>query len=240
MNKQPGEEGYVAPSVEELQKQIENLNKGIAGYRDEAKNAKTEAETARTEAAAAKAAAEAAKGAIKAATETDAPALNSEDQKKLEAWAKSQGFVTQAELDAQSNKLFGETLKNMEEQAVAEFVTKYPQFDKPEEFAKVKEQFALYKQPTTLQGYRTVLSKVIKDLGIGADDATARAKAEMSTRARLALGGGSQKSDDEAEAEIETMQKKYKNLSRDQIIDRLGEIRTLQAERDREAAAKKK
>lgn len=235
MNKQPGEEGYVPPSVEELQKQIENLNKGIAGYRDEAKNAKTEAELARQEAAIAKAAAESAK--TNKGDEDDVPQLNSDDQKKLEAWAKSQGFVTKEELEAQSNKIFSDTIKNIEDQALTEFLQKYPQFEKDEEFAKVKEQFALYKQPTNLQGYRTVLSKVVKDLGIGADDGTARAKAEMATRARLALGGGSTKSDDEAESQIDEYMKRYPRLSREQIIDRLSEINTLAAEKDK---AKKK
>lgn len=233
MNKQPGEEGYVAPSVEDLQKQIENLNKGIAGYRDETKTAKTEAEAAKKEAVEAKTAAELAQKAIDAAkgkVDDKAVKLSDEDQVRLEAWAKSQGFVTKTELDAQSNKIFGETLKNIEDQALSEFLVKYPQFEKDDEFKKVKEQFSLYKQPTSLQGYRSVLSKIIKDLGIGADDATARAKAEMANRARLALGGGSQK-DDENESQIEDFQKRYPRLSRDQIIDRLTEINEIAAER---------
>lgn len=216
------------PSVEDLQKQIENLNKGIAGYRDEAKTAKTEAENAKKEALDAKSKAE--EALKKKSTDKDEPVeLNSDDQKKLEAWAKSQGFVTKQEMDEQKNQLFGETLKNIESQALEEFLGNFPQFKDEEEFKKVKEQFALYKQPTTLSGYRTVLGKVVKDLGIGKDDEASKARAEMQARTRLALGGGSSKDDGGAddETQIGEYMKRYPKLSREQIIDRLAEINAL-------------
>lgn len=218
------------PSVEDLQKQIENLNKGIAGYRDEAKLAKDEAFNAKKEATDAKLKAE---EALKKTDKDEPVELNTDDQKKLEAWAKAQGFVTKQEMEEQKNQLFGETLKNIEGQALEEFLGSYPQFKDEEEFKKVKDQFALYKQPTTLSGYRTVLGKVVKDLGIGKDDEAAKARAEMQARTRLALGGGSSKDDGgtDDETQIGEYMKKYPKLSREQIVDRLAEINELAASR---------
>jgi len=213
-----------APSVEKLQEQIENLNKGIATYRGES--------------AASKAAVEAANAKIKTleeaiATKKDVDTdekevkLNPEDQKKLDAWAKTNGFVTKDEMEAQKAEIFNASVKNVEAQAVDEFLKTYPKYDKDEEWAKVKEQFELYKSPTSLAGYRSLLSKIYKELNPG-DDGSARARAEIETKKRLGLGGGSQKTGGDGDEEtMESLQAKYPRLTREQIQTRMTELKAL-------------
>ena len=52
-------------------------------------------------------------------------------------------------------------------------------------------------------------------------------KIESLNKGRLSLGGGSQGSSGDSSEEIESLQKRYPKLSRDQIISRLSEIRSL-------------
>lgn len=215
--------GGEAPTVEKLQEQIENLNKGIATYRDESKESKAAV-------AAKEAEIEKLKSDLAKATEDDEDKkkevkLNPKDQEKLDAWAKEHGFVTKAEMEAQKAEIYSASLKSIENQAVDEFLKTHPIYDKEEEWAKVKDQFSLYKIPTTLSGYRQLLNKIHKELNPG-DDGAARARAEIETRKRLGLGGGSQKTGDDTET-IETLQLKYPRLSRSQIESRLTELKAI-------------
>lgn len=217
-------------TVEKLQEQMENLNKGIASYRDKAQAAEKEALTAREEAKQAKEEASRIKAAIDKAGEKEddedpAAKLSAADQKKLESWAKAQGFVNQKDLEAERTRLFSENLQNVESQAVDEFIKAHPDLNNDEEWKKIKEQFVLYKQPTSLTAYRQVLGRIYKDI-YGKDEADGRARADIKTRERLTMGGGSQK-DDGGDQAIEDLQKKYPTLDRETIIGRLKEINDL-------------
>ncbi len=211
-----GDTKVEAVTVEALQKQIENLNKGIAGYRDTAAQAKAEKVKAAIDKAA------------KDEDEDDPEVkLDPKDIKKLEAWAKQQGFVTQEEMTAERTRLMSENLLNIETQAVEEFLKTHPELNKDEEWAKVKEQFALYKQPTSLTGYRQLLTRIFKEL-FPKDDGASRARAEIKNRERLSLGGGSQKEGGSGDGdEIDKLMEKYPRLDRDQIVTRLKEINDL-------------
>lgn len=211
-----------APSVEDLQKQIENLNKGIATYRGEAKTALDRAEAAETSAKALK---EAIEGKDKKKDE-DAPALSPEDAKRLEAWAKSQGFATKDEILQERARIQGETLKGVETQAIDEFIKLHPEYEKDENWEKLKSEFGQYKLPTNIVDYRRILNKIHKELNPGDDEGKARARAEIETRKRLGLGGGSQRSSDE-EMTAEKLQERYPRLSREQIQTRMAEIKAL-------------
>ena len=230
-----------APTIESLSKQIENLNQGVAKYRDEASSAKKEAETAKAEAKAAKEEAAGVKAAIEGAKtdEDDAEVkLTPSDQKKLDAWAKAQGYVTKEEMEKQSQRMYADSLKSIESQAVDEFLKSNPELNNDEEWKKIGEQFALYKQPTTLAGYRQVLSKIQKEL-YGDEDKAAKARAQIENRKRLSLGGGNQKAGDE-ESVIDGYAEKYPHLSRDQIQSRLKEINDLAEARAKKKASGKK
>lgn len=234
-------EGGGVETVETLTAKLENLNQGIAKYRDDAQKSSTEAKLAREEAKAAKEEAARVKAAIeeaKGGDDEEEPKLSPADQKKLDGWAKAQGFTTKAELEAQSQRLQVESIKAIENQAVEEFLKSHPDLNKDEEWKKIAEQFAIYKQPTTLTGYRQILAKVYKEV-YGNEDADARARAAIENRRRLALGGGNTKADD-AESVIDDYAERYPHLSREQIESRLAEINQLAEERAKKKASKKK
>lgn len=213
-------------TIEQLQKQIENLNKGIASSRQEAKEAIEAAK-------AANAALNEYKTEREKGNKPDVE-LSPEDEKKFEAWAKANGVVTQKELEAERNRMAGESQKNIADQAVSEFLKEYPEFDNDDKWAEVQAEFNLYRTPTDLQGYRKLLERVRKSIAGESsktdDDAKAKAKADLKRQEALKRGGASQGAASEAagnDADIENLMQKYPNLSREQIQARLAEIRSL-------------
>lgn len=213
------------PSIEDLQKQIENLNKGIATYRDDAKKAIERAEKAEAEA---KAVAEAVK-AKKDDDGEDLVPLSPDDQKRLEAWAKLQGFATKEEILEERQRIQAETLRTIESQAIDEFLAQHSEYNDDAKWDELKKEFAQYKQPTTLAEYRRILNKAHKELN-PSDDGAARARAEIETRRRLGLGGGSQRSDD-GEMTAEKLAERYPRLSKEQIESRLKEIKSIYSDK---------
>lgn len=211
----------------ESKTQIDNLNKGIATYRDEAKTAKEEAKTAVETAKTAQAAVEEFKKLLD--KKDDGIKLTATEEEKFAAFAKKNGLVSQADMDKARGETFAANLKEVENNAVAEFLEQHPEYDDDEKWKEVLSQFGLYKQPTSLPAYRALLNRIYKDLNpADSKDARAKARAEIITRGKLGLGGGSQKTGaDEAEAEVDEMLKKYPNLSREQIEARLAEVRSL-------------
>jgi len=228
-------------TVETLSKQVENLNKGIAKYRDDATSSGQVSEAAKKDAAEAKAEVARLTKIIEEATGDDEkapPKLNDEDQKKLEAWAKAQGFVTKKEMDEERSRVFNESIKSVEATAVDEFLKSHPEYDQAEEWAKITEEFKQYRQPTSITGYRQILSKIYKELR-GTSDAAAQVRAEAENRKRLGLGGGSQGGAEE-DTTLEDLQEKYPNLSREVIIARLEEINQVTSDRATKAKQKSK
>lgn len=209
----------------ELSDQVKNLNKGIATYRDSEKAWKSKYDTLEQDFTELK-------SKIDLASDDDKDEkLAPEDQKKLEAWAKKQGFVSQKDLQAERQKIQQESAKAIENQAISEFLDKHKEYDKDEEWSKVQAEFQLYKAPTSLEGYRKLLNKIHAELN-GDDpknkgDAKAQARVELLRKGRLSLGGGLQSGGNENDATVENYQKRYPNLSRDQIEERLSEIRSL-------------
>lgn len=229
-----------APSVEKLTEQVENLNKGIASYRDKADTAEKVAKeaTAKVDQFAAeieRLKTESNKSKDDKKSETQ---LAPSDAEKLEAWAKAQGFVKKEELEVEKAKIFNESLKNIESQAIDEFVKTHPEYNNDDEWSKIKEQFNLYKQPTSLTGYRQVLAKIHKELR-GSDEAAAKARAAEENRKRLNLGGGSG-GGAESDTTLESLREKYPSLSTDQIQARLEEINQLAKSREDKVKAREK
>lgn len=221
------QDGGTPPSLEDLQKQIENLNKGIATYRQEAKAAKEEAAIAKKEALDLKKNLDAAVNAKQDADGDEIAPLSKEDQKRLEKWAKQQGFATKEELIQERQRIQGDTIQSIENTAVEEFLKQHPEYDDDEKWKKLKKEFDQYKQPTSLSEYRRILTRIHKDLNPDSDEAKAKALAELEIKKRLGLGGGHQPSGEKGGDELENLQKKYPRLSKEQILSRLSEIRSL-------------
>lgn len=217
-----------APSVEALQKQIENLNKGIATYRKESKDAVTRADS--IELKFTELQKEIEKGKKTTGEDDDLPPLSEQDAKRLEKWAKAQGYATKAELEEERHKIQGDTLKTIETQAIDDFVKQHPEYEKDEEWLKLKQEFGQYKQPTSLSEYNRILSKIHKELH--PDDSKAKARAEIETRKRLSLGGKGGQQDENA-SELDKLMDKYPRLSREQIEQKLAEINQLYPKKDK-------
>ena len=213
--------------IEALQKQIENLNKGIASYRDEASTATKTA----------KEAAEAAKEATEKLNEfqtlfhkkENGADLTEDEEKKLQAFAQKHGLVSKSYLDKQQAEGFQAQVKDHENTAVSEFLKAHPEYDDDEKWKEVMKEFTLYRQPTTLEGYRSLLARIHKDVSKAEkNDAEGRARAAIINKSRLGLGGGGQgTSTDDTEAKIEQYQKRYPHLTREQIVDRLADVSAL-------------
>ena len=215
-----------AETLVKLQEQVDNLNKGQATYRDEIKTYKTTIDSLTTEL-------DTLKTSITESKDTDIDediVLNPEDEKKLETWAKKQGFVSKDELVAERQRMNLDTIKGFETQAVSEFIEKHPEYDTDENWQKVLAEFQLYRQPTSIDGYRKLLNRIHEDFSKGTnrarEEGRSQVKVEELQKGRLSLGGGSQGSGQE-DQEIEKLQKRYPNLSRDQIQERLSEIGSL-------------
>jgi len=219
-----------AEAFEELSKQVGNLNKGIATYRDEANTAKEVAKVANEKVAEFE-------KANKKKEDDDAKAnLSPDDQKKFDAWAKTQGFATKEELNAEKSKIAQESAKTTATTAVNEFLETHPEYDDDETWQKVQAEFNQYKQPADLASYKKLLEKIHNDLSGGdSGKARARVKAELANKKRLSLGGkGGGATGEEGEARIDELQSKYPNLSRDQIEGRISEIDGIYESRKKE------
>lgn len=208
--------------IAKLSEQVENLNKGIASYRKEASDA---VEVAKDLSDRINSLEEKYKEKVKLDLDEE---LSPEEQKKFETWAKAQGVVTQAELDVEKQKSAQENAKTVATTAVDEFLDKHPEYDDDEAWGKIQEEFALYKTPKDIVGYKKLLEKIHKDLS-GGSDSKARVKAEIINRKRLSLGGkpSNGSGDGDVQAKIDSLQEKYPNLSREQIEARLSEIDTI-------------
>jgi outer membrane murein-binding lipoprotein Lpp len=113
--------------IAKLNEQVENLEKGIASTRNEAKTAKAEA---------AKATEQATQALTKLAEiekiqdkKDDGVTLTPEEEKKLAAYAQKHGLVSKADLEAERSQASADTIKGYENQAVAEFLEKHPEYD---------------------------------------------------------------------------------------------------------------
>ncbi len=219
--------------ITELQKEVEtlkskhsDLNQGIAKYRDDAQDKTKQVEelqkqiTERDD-------------KIKAAAAAEG--IDPKDTKVFEKWAKKKGFVTKEELDELKTTQFTETQKNIQLSAVNDFLGAHPEYNDDKKWKEIQEQFSLYKIPSTVNGYKTLLEKIHK--GLGGTDAETKAgdkvRAKLSKKARLSLGGGSQKTGDKTE-EIENLQKIYPNLSKEQIEQQLETIDSFYPEKKKE------
>lgn len=202
-----------------LNEQIGNLNKGVASERSEKKAAMDKLSTLESEL-------KEFKGKVEFHAEDEEIDLAPEDQKKLEAWARKQGFVTQGELDAEKQKIHQESMKSVESQAVTSFLEKHPECDNDDNWTKIQAEFSQYRTPQDVQGYNKLLNKIYNELFSKQDkseDIEAKIKVRLNTKNRLALGGGSQGTTSE-EATVEKLQERYPNLSKSQIESRLKEL----------------
>lgn len=207
-----------------LKEQMDNLNKGIATYRDEAKAANDSAKEIATKYE------DLEKKFKEKENIDDDENLTPEERKKFDAFARKSGFVTEKDLKSQEAKSQQENAKAMENQAVSEFLEKHPEYDDDEKWKEVMQEFNLYKTPANITGYRALLERVHKGLNPKArDTAKAEARADIINRSRLSLGGGSQGGAGEGgkDSDIDKLQARYPNLSRDQIETRLAEIDAL-------------
>lgn len=220
-----GEGAQPSPELVKLQTQIENLNKAIASTRGEAAAATKVAEDFKVKY-------ETLQKSLEESKKSDTDELDEKELKKLEAFAKKSGLVTKDELEAQRAAEMQLSVKQAEDQAINEFLEANPEFNEDENWNKVKEEFKLYKQPTSISGYRQLLSKIRKDIkGVSTkEEGGNEVRAQLVKRDRLSLGGGSQKQGAN-EVTVEDLQKRYPNLSQAEIKARLDDINSLYSEK---------
>ncbi len=230
---EPKEGEPQAPKVEDLVKQVENLNKAVAGYRDEARTASEKAKTTETAFEAYKKEVEPKLKVIAGEPKEDA-SLSDEDQKRLEKWASDKGFVKKEEFEAEKAKLSLQSIQTAQDTAVNEFLSKYPKYDDKTEWDKVLAEFQQYKVPSTVDGFRKILTKIHKELNGGKveDDAVAKAKVQDQVRSRLGLGHGATGYDASKET-VESLQARYPRLSKEQIEGRLADLKSIYPKKDK-------
>ena len=206
-------------AIAELQEQVKvlnekhaNLNQGIAGYRDETQKSKKQVEDLEKQIAEFK---------TKQESKEDVD-LSPEDQKKFDAIIKKKGLVTKEELTKQKQADIQKSQKDMMRTASDAFLKKHPEFDDDEAWTEVNKLFIMYKTPTTVKGFNDILGRIYKELSSSTDDSANKLRAKLATKSRLSLGGGSQKGSESKTTE--DLQKKYPNLSKDQIETREKEL----------------
>lgn len=220
-------------AIAELKTQIDNLNQGIATYRDETKSSKEEIKSLKETNESLSKDFNDLKTSLENPEDNEEKeiVLNPEDEKKLESWAKNKGFVSKDELAVEKQKINLEAIKSYENQAVGEFLEKHPEYDTDENWQKILSEFSMYRQPVSVDGYRKLLNKIHDGLSGNVtkarQDGKTQVKIEEHNKGRLSLGGGNQSSGNENNQDIDNLQKRYPNLSREQIEDRLSEIGSL-------------
>lgn len=213
-------------TIIKLEGQITQLNQGIASERSARKTAEGNVAKLSKDL-------EEFKSKVEIAAVEETVDLSKEDEKKLEAWARQQGFVTTAELNAEKLRIQNANLATIQSEAVTEFLTTFPSLNDDTVWAKVQAAFQEYRTPGTKAATLKILNKIATDLGVmpkgktSETDDIARAKARMINNGRLTLGGGQQSSGTDGTQTVEDLQRKYPNLSRDQIESRLSEIAQL-------------
>ena len=218
----------VTPEViTKLESQISQLNQGIASERTARKEAESKFDQVSKDF-------NEFKGKIEFDSEEEKIELSKEDTKKLEAWARQKGFVTAEEQQAERQRLQTASLATVQSEAVTEFLSVYPELNDDGKWPAVQAAFNEFKTPMTKAATLKILNKIAQDMGVKGThskssdtDDLARAKARMINNGRLSLGGGQQASGSDGAQTVEDLQRKYPNLSRDQIESRLSEIGTL-------------
>lgn len=204
----------------ELKAKHDDLNKGIAKYRDEVQKANAKVKELEDE-------------KVKAEEITDtSDELAQKDLKRLNAWAKKEGFVSREELDKQQKDTVEKQQVSTQNQAIVNFLKKYPKYDNNEEWNKIQTEFNIYRTPTTQEAVEKLLEKIHKGLSNvdSKEEGKNEARAELIKKSRLSLGGGSQASGSK-ETTMTDLQKRYPNLSREQIESRLVELNKLYPEK---------
>ena len=220
----PEEVTALQTEVTELKKKQSDLNQGIAKYRDDSKTNNQKVKELNDQ-------------IVKLQTKLKESDESGEDvsveEKALAKLLKKKGYVTKAELEEFKKTQSKTSATSIRDQAVTEFLNDFPQYDDNEEFAKIAKEFQLYKTPTSLTGYKNLLKRIHKTLsGTSSEKKGAnKLRAKMANKSRLSLGGGSQKDGGNAE-QLENLEKKYPNLSREQIETRLEEIDAITPKKD--------
>lgn len=226
-------------AFEKLQQQVTQLNQGIASERSARRAAEQNVEKLSKDL-------EEFKGKVDIVSEEEKIELSKEDEKKLEAWARQKGFVTAEEQQAERQRLQVQALATIQSESVTEFLTTNPELDDDAIWGKIQAAFTEYKTPTTKAATLKLLNKIAKEEGLlktqsqkSDTDEMAKAKARLINNGRLSLGGGQQSSGSDGQQTVEDLQRKYPNLSRDQIEARIEEINALYSDPNRKGNKKK-
>lgn len=215
--------------IEELTKKQGDLNQGIAKYRDDAQKSQEREKELGTKLAETET-------RLAESEKSKEKKIDEEDAAMLENWGKEKGFVTKEDLEKLKTEQTTGAQQELHNQAVTGFLKAHPQYNTDENWEEVKKEFSkFYKQPITLQGYQEVLEKVHQTLSIPdiVKQAGDKVRAEFTTKSRLSLGGGPQMTP-EREATVDDLQKRYPNLSKEQIAMRLDEIDVLYKKEEKE------
>jgi hypothetical protein len=227
-DKSGGSDQKVTPEAfEKLSNQITQLNQGIASERSARKAAEDNVAKLSKDL-------KEFKDKVEFSSEEEKVELSKEDETRLQAWARQQGFVTADQLQAERLKIQTQNLASIQTEATTEFLSSHPDLDDDAKWKEVQAAFNEYKTPMTKAATLKLLNKIAKEMGSegtkskGSDtDDLARAKARLINNGRLSLGGGQQSGGQDGTVTVEDLQRKYPNLSRDQIESRVAEINNL-------------
>lgn len=213
-------------AIAKLEQQVQQLNQGIASERTARKTAEQNVTKLSKDL-------DDFKSKVEFSSEEGTIELSKEDEKKLKSWAAQQGFVTIEQQQAERQRLQAQNLATIQKETVDEFLSDHPDLNSDEKWPLVQAEFQKFKTPMTKKATREILDGVAEKMGSqgvrksSETDEVARAKAKMINNGRLTLGGGQQSTSSDGEQTVEDLQRKYPNLSRDQIESRLSEIKGL-------------
>ena len=213
-------------ALAKLEGQVQQLNQGIASERSARKAAEQNFAKVSQDL-------EEFKSKVEFSSEEETVELSKEDEKKLEAWARSKKFVTADEQQAERLRMQNASLATIQSEAVTEFLSEHPDLNDDAKWPAVQAAFQRFKIPTTKRATREILDEIAEKMGSKTSrkasdtDDIARAKARLINNGRLSLGGGQQTSGSDGAQSVEDLQRKYPSLSREQIESRLSEIGSL-------------
>lgn len=214
--------------ITKLKEQTENLTKGIAKYRDESQESKQLLNETLEDNRNLHAKIE---GLSSGDNDEDID-LSPDDEKRLQAYMKKQGFMTKEELEIQKREDKQKTQKQIQEESLNRFLEKNPNLkDDDDAWKKFASEFKRYVAPTSADGYDKLFSEVKdKVMPKTEEEDNTNTGAGTTEKKHLSFGGGS--SPQKKDTKIEDLKNKYPSLSKDQITERLSEIDEIQKEED--------
>lgn len=211
--------------INSLEEQIKKQNQAFASMRQSVQSAQEERDRVLKELAEARSQQTTTGSSI----DDDDDDLDPDTRKTLDSYLKKRGVITQEELRKREEEKFLEQQKNLQKVAVKDFLASHPEYDNDEMWSKVEQESALYKTPTTKEGFNLMFNRIHQNIsnsmGIPQQRGADRARAELLNRSLMAKGGSSGISGDTTNSA--SYVDRYKNVSSEQLEKQIQELKRL-------------